>query len=136
MSVSIETGLTLLAEFRQSLIDNGIEAQSFITGSTAFNGSGNDVDVVVYTQNCTTDLQQYLADNFDHCGEGSYGLAESRSVWVAGKLNVIHVHTADEAKAWSNACLLCVEYVESSGQHIPRELRVRIHQACRGELLV
>jgi len=137
MTVSIETGLTLLEEFRQKLSDAGIEAQCFLTGSTAFNGSGNDADIVAYAKEDMRDaLHAYLCANFSHCGEGSYGMQEARSVWVRDQVNIIHAHTGEEAGAWANACVLCMDIVREGKQPISKELRVRIHKACRGEYLV
>ena len=107
-------------------------ARTFLSGSCAIVGVGNDADVILYVEEKNRDkVRSLLEALFAPCSSKEYS-DDTRSAWRRGELNVIWVYSEEEYRDWLTAMLVCQGVVDEFGD-ISRNLRVMIHRAVRGE---
>lgn len=74
--------------------------QSWPTGSEWTNGAGEDVDLVVYTEDPDAERAAYLALGYVECGE-DYGLdGDTFKAFRHGRLNIIMVWDPQQYIRW------------------------------------
>lgn len=125
MTVHAEFGSELAEAAVLDYANTQVILEYHITGSVAFNGQGNDLDVVclVYAlpSPCSTNSGWVL------CGEESY---ESRGMFVAlrkGDVNLILCEDVEYYRAWATAKEVCTYLSKVYGTNT-RDVRVAIHK--------
>lgn len=108
------------------------DADSFLTGSLAFFGNGEDVDICVKVSDLQDAVAQAVAAGYTPC-VGEYGGAGGRKAMRRGRHNLILCEAAafDYMRAAHSACmhLSSVGLLATDKAH-----RVAIFRAVRGEL--
>lgn len=125
MTVHAEFGSELAEAAVLDYTNTQVILEYFITGSVAFNGQGNDLDVVCLVRAlpppCSTNSGWVL------CGEESY---ESQGMFIAlrkGDVNLILCEDAEYYRAWATAKEVCL-YLSKVHSMTTRDVRVAIHK--------
>lgn len=95
----------------------------FITGSSWFNGQGNDLDVVILVQN----LDAPSAQGFELTSKSEYG-EDGMACFRKCNVNLIAVENAIIAEDWELARDLCTRIAKRQGGTINKADRCFIHK--------
>jgi len=107
-----------------------VKRRAFLAGSTAINGFGNDIDVVLVYD----DLSE-AADCLEEAGWELKSAEVYRGItsdgWFSARLGEINLLVSDEdaAELWRIATDVCKQYVQLVGRPSTKEERVALHKA-------
>lgn len=100
-----------------------------IGGSTAINGSGNDVDVIVLQDNPLIwgDFFYMKLYGWELCGDDAYKECSGFMALRKGAINLILVENAEYYRGWEKARDVCIWLREKHGIS-DKEARIAVHQ--------